>query len=170
MSAQRVMSDHASAAKLIRQELKKAFPLVKFSVTSESYSMGDSVNVSWTNGPNTDKVNEIVKKYQYGHFNGMEDIYENSNNRVDIPQTKFVQTRREITNNIWNECFEYSKQYFNDLSVANPVDLHTFFEVNHYRGSAAQYFGPYLRSMDLTHGFHTDSFLDVVNNRLRSGN
>jgi hypothetical protein len=29
--------------------------------------------------------------YQYGHFNGMEDIYEYSSMIPDLPQVKFVQ-------------------------------------------------------------------------------
>ena len=44
-----------------------------------------------------EKVNEIIKKYQYGHFNGMEDIYEYSNSRDDIPQAKFVFVNRTMS-------------------------------------------------------------------------
>jgi ribosomal protein L21 len=69
-------SGHALAAANIRQELKRAFPGVKFSVTSESYSMGCSVRVSWTDGPIQSEVEKTTGKYQEGHFNGMEDIYE----------------------------------------------------------------------------------------------
>jgi hypothetical protein len=32
----------------------------------------------------------MTDKYQYGHFNGMEDIYEYSNNNDAIPQTKYL--------------------------------------------------------------------------------
>jgi hypothetical protein len=67
------------AAKNIRRELKKHFPNIKFSVTSKSYSMGDNVNVTWTNGPAKAKVEAITNKYQYGWFDGMTDCY-NSNN------------------------------------------------------------------------------------------
>ena len=32
----------------------------------------------------------MTDKYQYGHFNGMEDIYEYTNSRADIPQVKYL--------------------------------------------------------------------------------
>lgn len=83
-------SSQAMAADAIRTELKQAFPGVKFSVTSEGYSMGDSVNIKWEDGPTTDQVEAITGKYQYGHFDGMTDMYEYSNDRSDIPQSKYV--------------------------------------------------------------------------------
>ena len=64
------------AAKNIRIELKAKFAGVKFSVRSERYSGGDSINVGWTDGPTAKAVDEIIKKYQGGSFNGMIDLYE----------------------------------------------------------------------------------------------
>lgn len=69
-------SDHARASKHMKRELREAFPGVKFSVRSDSYSMGDSVDVTWTNGPTSEQVKTITRKYQQGSFNSMEDIYE----------------------------------------------------------------------------------------------
>jgi len=88
-------SNQAQAAAAIREELKAKFPGVKFSVTSEGFSMGDAVRVNWTDGPTDDEVTNITAKYEYGHFNGMEDIYEYSNRRDDIPQTKYLTTSRK---------------------------------------------------------------------------
>lgn len=64
-----------AATKNIRTELKAAFPGVKFSVTSSRYSGGDSIRVSWTDGPCADRVEAITKKYQAGSFDGMQDLY-----------------------------------------------------------------------------------------------
>jgi len=47
-------------AKNIRIELKRAFPDVKFSITSE-YS---SVNIKWTDGPSLSSVKRITDKYE----------------------------------------------------------------------------------------------------------
>lgn len=94
------MSTHARCAKEIRKILKSKFPETKFSVTSESYSMGSSVRISWTDGVTTDQVDELVGQFEYGHFNGMEDIYEYSNTREDIPQVKFVTTNREMSDEV----------------------------------------------------------------------
>lgn len=99
-------SSHAATAAAIRAELKTKFPGFKFSVTSECFSMGDSVHISWTDGPQCESVNKFVSKYQYGHFNGMEDIYENSNMREDIPQAKYVQTQRGINPEIIDKVAE----------------------------------------------------------------
>lgn len=84
----------AMAAKAIKEELKKAFPFIKFSVTSDNYSMGDSVRIHYTDGVKLSRIEEITDKYQYGSFNGMEDIYENTNERSDIPQAKYVNVDR----------------------------------------------------------------------------
>jgi glyceraldehyde-3-phosphate dehydrogenase/erythrose-4-phosphate dehydrogenase len=87
----RTQTLHALAAKAIRKELKEKIPGVKFRVRSESFSMGNAVDVYW-NGEGTDEaeISEVISKYQEGHFDGMTDTYEMSNCRDDIPQVKFV--------------------------------------------------------------------------------
>jgi hypothetical protein len=90
-------SGHAAAAAAIKEELIKAFPGIKFSCKSESFSMGDAVRIGWTNGPSTKDVEAISGKYQMGHFNGMEDMYEYSNRDSNLPQAKYVTAGRSIT-------------------------------------------------------------------------
>jgi len=97
----RKLTEAAEAAKLIRAELKKAFPNVKFSVRSNNYAGGDSVYVRWTDGPVWDAVTEITRKYQYGHFDGMEDIYEYSNDIEGLPQVKYVLESRTISDDVY---------------------------------------------------------------------
>lgn len=70
------LSSHACGAKNIKKELARAFPGVKFSVKSDSYSGGDSIDIAWELGPTTREVQAITGKYEEGSFNGMEDIYE----------------------------------------------------------------------------------------------
>lgn len=95
--AARTLTEAAQAAKMIRQELKAAFPATTFGVRSRNFSMGDAVDVAWTDGPQVDQVNAVVRKYQYGSFDGMQDLYEYTNTRDDIPQAKYVQTHRTIS-------------------------------------------------------------------------
>ena len=90
----------ANAAKAIKAELKNIYPSLKLSVKSSNFSMGDSVSISWTNGPTPEQVKNVVDKYQYGHFDGMTDMYESSNSRDDIPQSKYVQVSREVTDDL----------------------------------------------------------------------
>ena len=82
MSKETKYRGHTLGAKNIRIELKKAFPEVKFSVRSESYSGGDHININWTDGPLTDDVEKITGKYQKGDFDGMEDIYNYNHENV----------------------------------------------------------------------------------------
>lgn len=93
-------SSHAGAAAAIKAELIALYPGIKFSCTSDSFSMGDSVHVKWTDGPTDSEVNDIIKKYQYGHFDGMNDMYESSNRRNDIPQSKYVSGNRDKSEDI----------------------------------------------------------------------
>ena len=84
-------SEVARCAAEIRKILKEKN--IKASVRSKQFSMGDSVNVEIKEivDPKVYKdLQERLAKYEYGHFNGMYDIYEISNDRDDIPQTKYL--------------------------------------------------------------------------------
>lgn len=96
-------STHAGASAAIKAELKKEFSNIKFSVTSDSYSGGNSVHISWINGPTVAEVEKFSSKYQYGQFNGMEDIYEYTNSIEGLPQVKYVQEQRNLSDEIINE-------------------------------------------------------------------
>lgn len=74
LSRDKSKSSWALGAANIRTELAKAFPGIKFSVTSESFSMGCSIDIRWQNGPTSDEVNAITKKYEYGRFDAMQDL------------------------------------------------------------------------------------------------
>jgi hypothetical protein len=82
----------------IRQELKRAFPGIKFSVRSDVYSGGDSIDIRWAMGPTRAEVEAITGKYQEGSFNCMEDIYENDKDDIWTPLfggAKYVSASRE---------------------------------------------------------------------------
>ena len=87
-------------AKNIRTELKAKFPDIKFSVRGDSFAGGDSIDISWTDGPDTKDVEKITDKYQEGHFNGMEDIYNYSNDSFNnlYGGAKYVHCHKERTN------------------------------------------------------------------------
>lgn len=65
--------DIAEVAKIIRSELRAAFPATKFSVRSSRYSMGCNITVSWTNGPTTKAVETITDRFYGTGFDGMTD-------------------------------------------------------------------------------------------------
>ena len=97
------LSPHAATAAAIRQELKNKFPAYKFSVRSESFAGGDAVRISWENGPTNAEIELITGKYQMGHFKGMEDIYEYSNNNSNLPQSKYVTASRGYSEGLQNQ-------------------------------------------------------------------
>ena len=61
------------AAKLIRKVLKRNFAGVKFSVRTNSYSMGSHVSIEWTDGPTESAVDAAVAPFYGVGFNSMDD-------------------------------------------------------------------------------------------------
>ena len=52
------------AAKRLRKELKETFPNQPFSVRVDRYSMGESINVYWTDGVSSVKVDAVLRQYE----------------------------------------------------------------------------------------------------------
>jgi hypothetical protein len=89
-----------TAAKNIRIELKRAFPGVKFKVTTSRFAGGDSIRVNWIDGPTSSQVEQISNQYEAGDFDGMTDCY---NYREDHAWTdafgdaKYISSSREYS-------------------------------------------------------------------------
>jgi len=64
----------ADTAKIIRKILKAKFTGIKFSVRSESYSMGSSVRVCWLDGPTSKQVDQAVGVLAGSTFDGSIDL------------------------------------------------------------------------------------------------
>lgn len=82
MSASAVWLDAPQVAKLIRADLKVAFPAVKFSVKSSRYSMGSSVSVQWTDGPNVKQVEWVMSTYDFRYYDSHTDYHGTSEARM----------------------------------------------------------------------------------------
>lgn len=110
------------AAKNIRTELKICFPNQKFSVTSESFSMGDAVRVGWTDGPTTEEIRNITNKYVYGTFDSMTDCSGIQDTFCDglYGEAKYVTNNRTISEEVKNKAIaEYNEKYgeeYNEFS------------------------------------------------------
>lgn len=114
-------SGRVIGAKNIRTELKRAFPGIKFSVTSQCFAGGDSIDVSWVDGPTTEEIDKILNKYEEGSFNGMEDIYEYNNDQ--FPEVyggaKYVMGQRSLSETAYNKAAKgqgYPDAVFNPKS------------------------------------------------------
>ncbi len=124
-------SEVARCASEVKKTLKKEYPGIKFSVRSENYAGGDSVNVSYKMGldvPNPREIEKKLSKYEYGHFDGMIDYYEISNSRDDIPQTKYLfvnlQEVRPFLNN-YKDAFlkHWGLKEFNDQEIMAKLNM-----------------------------------------------
>jgi hypothetical protein len=60
-------------AKLVRKALKEAYPTVKFSVRCDRYSMGQSIDVLYVDGPVQSEVQALLNQFDHKSFDGMDD-------------------------------------------------------------------------------------------------
>jgi hypothetical protein len=116
-------SPHALAGANLRKELKHRYPNTKFKVTTDSYSGGSSLSVKYLDGAKLEDIDAIAKKYVYGHFNSMDDIYEYDKDNTDLyGEVKYAFVERS-----------YSKESFEEaiLEEAANVEL-KFYEYSGY--------------------------------------
>ena len=83
------MNQTATAA-VVKQYVKKMYPNVVVSATSDSFSMGNSVSIYISDEKGNEVDNNIVSDVQafgsqfvYGKFNGMEDMYEHHSKEME---------------------------------------------------------------------------------------
>jgi excisionase family DNA binding protein len=134
-AAKQTGSGRVRASRNIKVELSQVFPGVKFSVRSESYSGGNSVDVSWTDGPTTKQVEAITGKYQDGSFNGMEDIYEHDRSAFGeavssvLGRAKYVMEQRSYSAGLYEaigrELCRLQRVEFNNLNQHNLFGEHS---------------------------------------------
>jgi hypothetical protein len=119
-------SNQALAAQAIRKELKAMG--IKASVKSKGYSMGDSVDVTLLNDPTPSvvaAVKDMTAKYQYGHFNGMEDIYEYSNCNDDLPQTKHLFVNVDYSDELRAKVKVFVSNYYSESCDLQSLEWQT---------------------------------------------
>jgi len=86
----KTLTQSAQVAKLIKKVALQNGMKVKAS--SSNYSMGCSVTIKVLKGSDKDleKLKDYSDQFKYGKLDGMNDIYDNTNVREDIPQTKYL--------------------------------------------------------------------------------
>jgi len=91
-------SCQALAAANIRKLLKQKFPGQKFSVTSESFSMGNAVRVNWEDGPTSKEVEKITSPFVSSGSDGMQDLsYHVSSPWHIFGDSKYITTSRDLS-------------------------------------------------------------------------
>jgi hypothetical protein len=79
----------ADTAKLVRTALKDAFPKIKFSVRSKSYSGGASITISWIDGPTAKDVEAVTDRFAGATFDGMIDLKSYHTSELNGEQVHF---------------------------------------------------------------------------------
>lgn len=113
------ISCHAAAAKEIRQYLKAKG--IKARVRAKTYSMGSSVDVYVQEDINPALAEELrlhCGQYQYGHFDGMIDLYEMSNVRDNIPQVKHVFVHVDYSDGLKQRVWDYIRKVYDGMQDA----------------------------------------------------
>ena len=125
-------SSQALAAKAIKQYMKANGIIGR--VTSDSFAGGNSVDASVTDlTPDAyKKLCVFAERYQYGSFNSMEDLYEYSNSRNDIPQAKYVTVNNNISDGLSQLIWDYILNNYNGVEGAPAMadDAYNFRNVN----------------------------------------
>lgn len=68
------VADTRKSSSLLKKYLSSKYG-VKFTVKTDKYSMGSSLNIDWVLGPSRKMIDAEVGRLQYGDFDGMVDMY-----------------------------------------------------------------------------------------------
>lgn len=93
-------STQAQAAAIIRKHIKAHG--IKARVRSSSASMMTAIDVDVTDLPPwaARELESYVRRFQYGHFDGMQDLYEYSNRDDSLPQVKYTQVHNTMSDDM----------------------------------------------------------------------
>jgi hypothetical protein len=73
VAARKAEYDAAQVAKEVKRILKRAYPTTKFSVRTDRYAGGSSVDVYWTDGPRQEAVEKLIGHYHGSTFDALTD-------------------------------------------------------------------------------------------------
>lgn len=108
------LSGPAQTAKVLKGLLQEFFPGVKFSCKSEIYSMGNAVRISYADGPLEEEVKSIANLFQYGRFDGMQDMAYTVEIKVpNCKGAKYVSVNRKMSPELKAEVLAVLKDRFN---------------------------------------------------------
>lgn len=109
----RKISEYAQVAKLLKKKAKELGINVTRS-RSKSFAGGDSVSLRFDSGSDdaVKQLEDYSHQFKQGHFDGMSDIYEYSNSRDDVPQTKYLFLEDDRADKILGDLAHYKTSWF----------------------------------------------------------
>jgi hypothetical protein len=128
------MSDYlscADTAKLARKALKEAYPHQKFSVRSSTYSMGASIRVGWTDGPQTADVDKVVGCFAGSGFDGMIDL-KTSNSHWLYPDGTVELFEYQIGHSYGSHTLDLTREEVEDGAADYRAGVRAAMEIKNY--------------------------------------
>jgi hypothetical protein len=118
--SQFIKADKRKTTSLIKQYIKEKFPTVqKVEVQSDSFSMGDSLDVYYYAPEEIEELNNFIDSLQYGYFNSMEDIYEHKKDRKEVIYNGYILEDYKYTSYHFKQVEEIKK----DQEQINPEKI-----------------------------------------------
>jgi len=74
--------DGTVSAKIIRLALAEKFPATKFQIKTRKYAGGCSIDIDWTDGPNTTAIEAAIINLEGSKFDGMIDMKTNNRHYI----------------------------------------------------------------------------------------
>ena len=115
-------STQAQAAAMIRKELKKNG--ISATVKSSSASMMTAVDIHLVDPMPalTKAVKQFVARFQYGSFDGMQDLYEINSWDDSIPQVKYATVNVKFSQELKQAAWDYTRAYWGMEDEPERVD------------------------------------------------
>lgn len=115
-------------AKIVREQLAKSYPGVKFSVKSKKYSGGSSIDVEYTDGPALKDVEKLIGHYEGARMNAMEDLKEYRNTTHNGEQVQccndFLFIHRSYSDAVKEAEVNWYLGYYGDYTDVKFVPAH----------------------------------------------
>ncbi len=118
-----------TAAEFIKVDLASHFPETYFLIEYSIPVQGDTVSVSWENGPSLSDVDSLVGKYRMGYYDPISGTYIATRKSTNLPVVRFVKLNRHILPHKKNRYHKYKiimgMENFlgiNDTVINNPIE------------------------------------------------
>jgi hypothetical protein len=144
----RKLTEAAQVAKILKKKAKE-MGLVA-TAKSSNFSMGNSVTIKVTEGTdaNFKKFKEYSNQYQYGHFDGMTDMYEISNRIEGMAQTKYLFVDDRRFEKVIDDNLDQTQKRFYEHEFKVNGDVHTSWQwLNKFTDEHGEYWQEALKNV-----------------------
>jgi len=155
----RQLSRYARAGQMIRSFMREQG--IVGSVRGQSYAGGSSINIHVEDMQPAalQALERFARQFEYGSFNGMEDIYEYNNVNDDLPQVSYVFVNNNISNGLRQAIWDFARGYYKGLENA-PADA---IEAGNYYCPNFDRYGQQVVYRLFAGGYMQNQYWDFVN-------